>query len=97
MSSERKLKEYPQLAVDCDGKFAQQEKANSFTARFPEQLSSGPWFPANSYGKFLIQRYTLFLKLVGVNSPVAVAVCDFPSGHTEPMVKMGEQLNLLSE
>lgn len=51
----------------------------------------------SSYGKFLIHSYTLFLKLVGVNSPVAVAVCDFPSGHTEPMVKMGEQLNLLSE
>ncbi|XP_066482071.1 src-like-adapter 2 [Tiliqua scincoides] len=33
----------------------------------------------------------------GVNSSVAVAVCDFPSGHTEPIVKMGEQLNLLSE
>lgn len=32
-----------------------------------------------------------------MNSSVAVAVCDFPSGHTDPVVKMGEQLNLLSQ
>ncbi|XP_062975926.1 src-like-adapter 2 [Elgaria multicarinata webbii] len=34
---------------------------------------------------------------LGAESPIAVAVCDFPSGHAEPILRMGEQLNLLSE
>ncbi|XP_077785302.1 src-like-adapter 2 isoform X3 [Podarcis muralis] len=33
----------------------------------------------------------------GESTPIAVAVCNFPSGHAEPMLWMGEQLNLLSE
>ncbi|XP_061487713.1 src-like-adapter 2 isoform X2 [Rhineura floridana] len=34
---------------------------------------------------------------VGEGTPVAVAVSDFPSGHAEPILRMGEHLNLLSE
>ncbi|XP_044303580.1 src-like-adapter 2 isoform X3 [Varanus komodoensis] len=31
------------------------------------------------------------------DTPIAVMVCDFPSGHAEPILRMGEQLTLLSE
>ncbi|CAI5778006.1 src-like-adapter 2 isoform X2 [Podarcis lilfordi] len=36
-------------------------------------------------------------QVVGESTPIAVAVCNFPSGHAEPILWMGEQLNLLSE
>ncbi|XP_042317497.1 src-like-adapter 2 isoform X4 [Sceloporus undulatus] len=33
----------------------------------------------------------------GANISIAIAVCNFPSGHAEPILRMGEQLKLLSE
>ncbi|XP_053101547.1 src-like-adapter 2 [Hemicordylus capensis] len=43
------------------------------------------------------QDFGLDSRQSGVNTPIAVAVCNFPSGHAEPILRMGEQLNLLSE
>ncbi|XP_070797742.1 src-like-adapter 2 [Pituophis catenifer annectens] len=37
------------------------------------------------------------INLPVANSPMIVAVSDFPSRDTEPVLRMGEQLNLLSE
>ncbi|XP_008108170.2 src-like-adapter 2 [Anolis carolinensis] len=40
---------------------------------------------------------SLVLTPPGTNISVAVAVCNFPSGQVEPIIRMGEQLKLLSE
>ncbi|KAJ7331881.1 hypothetical protein JRQ81_014061 [Phrynocephalus forsythii] len=36
-------------------------------------------------------------RTTGASTSIAVAVCDFPSGHAQPILRMGEQLNLLTE
>ncbi|XP_007428320.1 src-like-adapter 2 [Python bivittatus] len=41
------------------------------------------------------QSYSVSLPVA--SSPIVVAVGDFPSGDTEPILRMGEQLSLLSE
>uniref|UniRef100_A0A6J0SP07 Src-like-adapter 2 isoform X1 n=1 Tax=Pogona vitticeps TaxID=103695 RepID=A0A6J0SP07_9SAUR len=36
-------------------------------------------------------------RTTGASTSIVVAVCNFPSGHAQPILRMGEQLNLLSE